>query len=102
MITNNQPVRIRLPRDKEWSEAERVLAQREETSYAVRNRKYLQIFPEPEESDSSRTSQEGARRPVGESSTCDIHSPCGPPIANNTYVTKYCRVVKPVERYQAS
>ena len=81
VIINNQPVRIRLLRDKEWSEAERVLAQRGETSYAVQNRKYLQILPEKEESDSSRTSQEGASRPVGESSTCDIHSPCGPPIA---------------------
>ena len=102
VITNNQPVRIRLPRDKEWSEAERVLAQRGETSYAVRNQKYLQILPEPGESDSSCTSQEGASRPMGESSTCGIHSPCGPPIANNNYITRYGTVVKPVDRYQAS
>ena len=45
-LKDNQAVRVRLPAEKQWGEAEKIIARRGETSYFIRNRLHLQAIPE--------------------------------------------------------
>ena len=47
-LQNGQAIRVRLPQDKQWSEPQRLTEKRNDVSYSIRNRKFLQAIPEHE------------------------------------------------------
>lgn len=115
-LTEGQQVRIRLPQDKQWSQSEKVLQRRGETSYAIRNRRYLQPIPEPmrkedEHQGNLDRGEASAGGPVsGGGSDENVHNDPSPPVssaevendnANSLYKTRFGRIVKPVLRYQS-
>lgn len=118
-LVEGQAVRIRLPLDKQWSQPENVLLRRGETSYAVRNRKYLQPIPEPfdnKDAIHNNKTDDSDCRPVAEreesfGDDC-IRSPSTPvspvPVTNDNlspkpsyFKTRSGRISKPVVKYQA-
>ena len=61
-LTEGDLVRIRLPNDKQWSDPERVLARRGDSSYLVRNRRHLQCVPEINPEDTAHNNNESNER----------------------------------------
>lgn len=115
-ITEGQYARIRLPLDKTWSEPNQILERRNESSYAVRNRRYLQLLPEPEISNENKeNNHDGGGEVAGGSPEClPGGSPgCSPTVPSDRSqislpnstdkfpVSRYGRVIKPVIKYQA-
>jgi hypothetical protein len=127
-IPIGQQVRVRLPLDKAWSAPERILSRQGDTSYAIRNRRYLQVMPEnpvtnDKEQCDSKTEQVGGEisassggdgsgeasiqvnpsptvpsTPLPESGTC-TDKPND--IVKPVYQSRFGRPIKPVIKYQA-
>lgn len=102
VLHDGQQVRIRLPNDKQWSDAEQLLSRRGASSYIVRNRRHLQPIPsvqtpsKPESSSREEDDTEGGEGTVGSSDEQPM-----PAIQKPTNISRYGRIIKPVLKYQA-
>ena len=80
-LKDNQAVRVRLPAEKQWGEAEKIIARRGETSYFIINRRHLQAIPEPI---------------VTAEANCGVTY-----YSTDCYVTRSGKLSIPVRKYQA-
>lgn len=117
-LKEGQDVRVRLPKDKEWNTPQKLLFKNGETSYAIRNRRYLIPLPDEKlnEDNNKNVNEDTAKDVDSEINNDDqqchpdvpLPIPAPPtsenivnasPADSNIYKTRYGRSVKPVVRF---